>query len=99
MSFSFMGNRFASPRPIKDSDGDLRRRIGLTFWVQRPRYWTLERVVKTLVGRELLAPEAGVVRAGGAGEAGDEAIRAEALNFQCPKIRMQERFSSATSVF
>ncbi len=32
------------------------RRIGLVFWVRRPRYWTLERHLRILVGLEPLAP-------------------------------------------
>ncbi len=32
-----------------------RRRIGLVFWVQRPRYSTLERQVRVLLEREPLA--------------------------------------------
>ena len=31
---------------------DLRRRIGLTFWVQRPRYWTPERWARVRMGKE-----------------------------------------------
>jgi hypothetical protein len=31
---------------------DFRRRIGLAFWVQRPRYWTLERQVRVMKGEE-----------------------------------------------
>ncbi len=34
---------------------DRQRRIGLAFWLQRPRHWTLERRVRIAVGRELLA--------------------------------------------
>ncbi len=35
---------------------DRRRRIGLVFWVQRHRYWTLERAWRVLLGGEPLAP-------------------------------------------
>ncbi len=31
---------------------DLRRRIGLTFWVQRPRYWTRRRWARVRMGKE-----------------------------------------------
>jgi len=31
---------------------DLRQRMGLTFWVQRPRYWTLQRQVRVMLGLE-----------------------------------------------
>ncbi len=31
------------------------RRIGLVFWVQRPRYWTLERRIRILLGNEPVA--------------------------------------------
>jgi hypothetical protein len=32
---------------------DLRRRIGLVFWAQRPRYWTLQRQVRVVQEEEL----------------------------------------------
>jgi len=32
------------------------RRIGLAFWVQRPRYWTLQRQVRVMLGEEVTAP-------------------------------------------
>ena len=32
------------------------RRVGLVFWVRPRRYWTLERVARTLAGRLLFAP-------------------------------------------
>jgi hypothetical protein len=35
---------------------DGRRRIGLVFWVQRPRYWTLQRQVRVMLGEEVTAP-------------------------------------------
>ncbi len=35
---------------------DRRRRIGLVFWVQRHRYWTLERALGVLLGEEPFAP-------------------------------------------
>ncbi len=38
---------------------DRRRRIGLAFWAQRPRYWTLERQARVVQGRELFAPPPG----------------------------------------
>jgi hypothetical protein len=33
---------------------DGRRRIGLAFWVQRPRYWTLQRQVRVMEAEDLL---------------------------------------------
>jgi hypothetical protein len=34
---------------------DWRRRLGLVFWVQRPRYWTLRRQVRVMLGEEWFA--------------------------------------------
>ncbi len=43
-----------SPSPIRIDDRW--RRIGLVFWVQRARYWTLERQVRVMRGAEPFAP-------------------------------------------
>ncbi len=43
-----------SPSPIRIEDRW--RRIGLVFWVQRRRYWTLERQVRVMLGAEPFAP-------------------------------------------
>jgi hypothetical protein len=44
--------------PVRSRIGlvDLQRRIGLVFWLQRPRFWTRQREEKTLGLEEVLAP-------------------------------------------
>ncbi len=37
---------------------DRLRRIGLVFWLQRARYWTLDRRLRVVLGEEPLAPPA-----------------------------------------
>src|SRR5215831_7646326 len=53
--------------PLRSRIGlvDLQRRIGLVFWLQRPRFWTRQREEKALGLEKVLAPSRGSKRVGG----------------------------------
>ncbi|HEY6292129.1 MAG TPA: hypothetical protein VI455_11305 [Terriglobia bacterium] len=62
------------------------RRIGLTFWVQRKAYCTLERGVRVLVGREKPAPPEW-------NEYLERTVRSRAFRLRKPNPRERWRFS------
>ena len=76
------------PRVVRFKYGvrDDWRRIGLTFWVQRKAYCTLERVARVLLGQEEPAPPEW-------NEGLERAVRCRAFRLRKPNPRERWRFS------